>query len=617
MAKEKLFSEFPPISTEQWEEAIKVDLKGADYNKKLVWKTLEGFDVKPYYRQEDLKTLEYLNGNPDEKPFVRGFHKKDNSWDIRQDIDNQEVSIANEIAREGIKRGVNSVAFNAINVNTDKDIKELLQGIDLNKVKINFIKSSNYLVLIKLFISEVKRQKIDTKQVKGSLNFDPFFYALKHGSFYQNLDSNINECVEIIKLLEKELPEFDAITVNGKLFNNAGAAIVQELAYTLSAANEYMYLLTEKGLTPDEVGQRMFFSFATGSNYFMEIAKIRACRLLWSKITEQYKGASDKSALVHIHTDNSMYNKTVFDPYVNMLRTTTETMSAAVAGADSISVYPFDAAFKESDEFSRRIATNQQILLKEEAYLDKIVDPAAGSYYIENLTNAIAEKAWDIFKTIESKGGFVSAIKANYIQDEIMNMNAKRESDVAKRKTVIVGTNQYPNMTEAKAEITKKCCCNCHKDEGEFKTLKCNRQAKPFEKLRLEVSNMTNKPKVFLLTYGNLAMRNARAGFATNFFGVAGYDIINNQGFETGEQGAKKAIEDKADILVLCSSDDEYQELVKQVMPIVKDKIKHIVIAGNPVDNIEEFNNEGVTDYIHVKVNVLESLQKYNSLLVK
>jgi methylmalonyl-CoA mutase len=624
MAKEKLFSEFPPVTTQQWEEAIKVDLKGADYNKKLIWKTLDGFDVKPYYREEDLKTLEYLNGNPDEKPFVRGYHTKDNSWDIRQDIDQADINIANKIALEGIKRGVNSVAFNASEVKTAQNIKDLLNGIDLNKIKINFYRSSNYLDLLKLYIAEIKRQRIvDAKQVQGSFNYDPFFYALKHGHFYKTIKSNLDEAEVVIRVAEKELPMFDILTVNGKAFNNSGASIVQELAYTLSAATEYMSELTNRGLTPDEIGQRMVFSYATGSNYFMEIAKIRATRLLWSKIIEQYEFSTSKAAKVHIHTESSMYNKTIFDPYVNMLRTTTETMSAAIAGADSISVYPFDAAYKESDDFSRRIATNQQILLKEEAYMDKIIDPSAGSYYIENLTNNLAENAWKIFLDIEKIGGFTKAIKENYVQDEIEKMHEKRQGDVAKRKTVVVGTNQYPNLSEKPVEVTKKCCCQNGRDcgckdenEQEFKILRCQRQAKPFENLRLAVNNAEHKPSVFLLTYGNLAMRNARAGFTTNFFGVAGYDIKNNAGFETGRQGADEALKYNPDILVLCSSDDEYEELIKEVMPIVKGKIKNVVVAGNP-EKAEEFLQQGITGFINVKTNALETLTKYNEELVK
>lgn len=617
MENNKLFSEFPEVSTKEWEEVIAKDLKGADYEKKLVWKTLEGFNVRPYYRAEDLATLEYLNGNPGQSPFVRGYKKITNAWDIRQDVMECDIATANAIALAGLKRGVTSLGLMAKKVKTAADMKALLKGIDLSAIKINFIKSEDYLQTIKLFIDEVKAQNIDGKKVQGSINFDPYTCALKTGEFCGGgLEKRYDEFVEIMNLVRENIPAFDVVTVNGSVFNNAGAAIVQELAYTLSAANEYMYNLTQRGIAPHSVGYRMVFSFAVGSNYFMEIAKLRAARLLWTKIVEQYNPKCPTAYELHIHTENSFYNKTIYDPYVNMLRTTTETMSAAIAGADSISVYPFDVTLKKADEFSTRIATNQQILLKEESYMDKVVDPAAGSYYIENLTNALAEKAWEIFKEIEAKGGFVEAIKAGIIQDAIAATAAKRAKDVATRKTTILGTNQYPNLNEPKPKLEKKECCACKAKGNDIKTLPCNRLAEPFEALRMESENAAKTPKVFLLTYGNLAMRKARAQFSTNFFGVAAYQILDNAGFATPEEGAKAAVESGADVVVLCSSDDEYPELVSGTLPTLKQHFKHIVVAGNPVDNMESFNAQGVTDYINVKTNALESLIKYNKALL-
>ncbi|MEE1093325.1 MAG: methylmalonyl-CoA mutase family protein, partial [Bacteroidales bacterium] len=453
------------------------------------------------------------------------------------------------------------------------------------------------------------------EKVKGSIDFDAYAYALANGKFYEDLSKSYDRLVEIMNLVKENIPAFDVLTINGRVFNNAGASIVQELAYTLAAANDYLYNLTQKGIPAHSVGYRTVFAFATGSNYFMEIAKLRAARLLWTKIMEQYAPKCETAYQLHIHTESSFYNKTIYDPYVNMLRTTTETMSAAIAGADSISVYPFDVAYKKADEFSTRIATNQQILLKEESYLDKVVDPAAGSYYIESLTNAIAEKAWEMFKEIEDKGGFVEAIKAGLVQDAIAATAAKRAKDVAMRKTTILGTNQYPNLTEKKPEINKPCCC-CGEKANEIKTLPCTRLAEPFEQLRMQTEESGKQPKVFLLTYGNLAMRKARAQFTTNFFGLAAYEIIDNVGFATAEEGAKAAVESKADIVVLCSSDDEYAELVAGALPTLKGAFKHIVVAGNPVEQMESFNAQGVTDYVNVRTNALESLTNYNKQLL-
>ena len=351
MENNKLFAEFPEVSTQEWEEVIIKDLKGADYEKKLIWKTLEGFDVKPYYRAEDLATLEYLNGNPAQAPFVRGYKKTTNAWDVRQDVIECDIATANAIALAGIERGVNSLGLVAKNVKTSADMKALLKGINLEEVKINFFKSEDYLETLKLFIEEVKSQNVDREKIKGSIDFDAYAYALANGKFYEDLSKSYDRLVEIMNLVKENIPAFDVLTINGRAFNNAGASIVQELAYTLAAANDYLYNLTQKGIPAHSVGYRTVFAFATGSNYFMEIAKLRAARLLWTKIMEQYAPKCETAYQLHIHTESSFYNKTIYDPYVNMLRTTTETMSAAIAGADSISVYPFDVAYKKADEF--------------------------------------------------------------------------------------------------------------------------------------------------------------------------------------------------------------------------------------------------------------------------
>ncbi|MDR1847409.1 MAG: methylmalonyl-CoA mutase family protein [Bacteroidales bacterium] len=615
---DKLFSEFPPITTEQWEEVIKADLKGADYDKKLVWKTIEGFDVKPYYRAENLQTLGYLETNPAEKPFTRGHHKDNNVWDIRQDIEQEDLKEANRIALEAIKRGVNSIGFNAKAVKNLNDLKQLLNGINPEEVKINFTKTISFIELIKLFIEYIKENKINGEKVKGSLNFDPYAFALKRGFFYDSEDANYNEVAQIISLVKENIPHFDCLTINGSVFSNAGAGIVQQLAYTLSAANDYLYNITPKGIAPHSVGYRMVFYFATASNYFMEIAKVRAARLLWTKIMEQYKPKCETAYDLHIHCESALNNKTIYDPYVNMLRTTTETMSTAIGGADSISVSPFDVAFKTDDEFSRRIATNQQILLKEESYMDKVIDPAAGSYYIESLTDAIAAKAWEMFKEIEGKGGFVSAIREGFVQEQIAKTAEQRAKEIAMRKASILGTNQYPNMSEKASDTIKDIKpCGYKTDGNEIRTLPFIRFAQPFEALRLATERAKKTPKIFLLTYGNLAMRKARAGFATNFFAVAGYDIKEGAGYNDIACGVADALAANADVVVLCSADEEYVTLAEGVCPALKGKIKHIVVAGNPVEQAETLRNLGVTDFIHVKTNVLDALERYNAALLQ
>ncbi len=614
MEDNKLFSEFPPVPTEKWEEVINKDLKGADYEKKLVWKTIEGFKVRPYYRAEDLDNLEYLDSNPDQAPFTRGKHADNNVWDIRQDIKADTLEAANALAIEALERGANSLGLCACKVENIDQMKVLLKGIHPEACKINFTCSKNYLHTLQLFLEAVKEGGYDPAKVYGSCNYDIYGHALLHGNYRSSQENDYNEAVELINFAKENLPNFRVLSVNGRHFHNAGSSIVQELGFTIAAANDLLAHLTDCGLPVEDIAKNLVFNFATGSNYFMEIAKIRAARMLWSKIMEQYHPQCECCLKVFINATSSLWNKSIFDPYVNMLRTTTETMSAAIAGADSITTNPFDIAFKESDSFGYRIGRNQQLLLKEESYMDKIVDPAAGSYYIENLTDSIAQYAWQLFLAVEEQGGFAVAIANGYVQTEIEKTAQQRDMDIATRKTTILGTNQYPNLLEKMGDkITKdsNCSCCCHCDNPAIKPLRLYRGAEAFEKLRLATERSGSRPKVFLLTYGNLAMRKARSGFATNFFGVAGYEIIDNPGFKSAEEGVEAALKANADIVVLCSSDDEYAEITQQACQGLKGKVKSIVLAGFPKDMVDTYKEYGIDEFIHVKTNVLECLTKF------
>jgi methylmalonyl-CoA mutase len=412
------------------------------------------------------------------------------------------------------------------------------------------------------------------------------------------------------------LPGFHAITINGHLFQNAGATLVQELAFSLASGNEYMANITSKGLPVDRVAESLRFSFGIGSNYFMEIAKLRAARLLWTAIVEQYQPENTESSRMFIHSTTSLWNKTVYDPYVNLLRTTTEGMSAAIGNTDSMTILPFDFPYKDESEISRRIARNQQLILKEEAYLDKIIDPAAGSYYIENLTHAIAMPAWELFKVIEEKGGLIECIKAGFVQDEIERSCHKKDMDIAQRKIVILGTNQYANPLESMSQSIEKLQESQNNEPSVYKRLHIYHAARAFEEVRLAtehaVSGGKKKPSVFLLTIGHPGMRKARATFATNFFGCAGYEILDNAGFKTVEEGIIAALASKAEIVVLCSSDEEYATIAPGACKGIKLQNNEVIIivAGYPKEIVDMLKSNGIDDFIHVKTNVLEFLLK-------
>ena len=618
MEDNKLFTEFPPVSTEKWEEVINKDLKGADYDKKLVWHTIEGFNVKPYYRAEDLEGLEYLDSNPGQVPYTRGKHTSDNVWEVRQDIHISDPVEANRVALDAVGRGATSLGLCAKQVATVDDMAKLFKGIYINAVSINFMCSQDYLQLLKTYVEYAKREGYDPAELEGSCSFDMFGYALSHGRFHRGEEGDLEMAKQLVEYAHEALPKFRVLSIGGNQLHNAGAGIVQELGYSLAAANELVARLSDIGCKMEHVARAITLNVGVGSTYFMEIAKIRAARLLWSKIMEQYKPQCDCPYKLFINATTSAWNQSVYDPYVNMLRSTTEAMSSAVAGADSISVLPFDNAYKEADDFGYRIARNQQLLLKEESYLDKIVDPAAGSYYIENLTNQIAQGAWQHFLKVEEAGGYCKALRAGMVQDDIEATAKKRNSDIAMRKTTILGTNQYPNLLEKMSDKVGDeghCCCGCEKGD-EVRTLKVYRGAEPFEELRLQTERAAHRPKVFLLTYGNLTMRKARAGFATNFFGVAGYEIIDNLGFKTPEEGAKAALESGAEVVVLCSSDDEYAELTKPVCDMLKGKVKSLVLAGYPKEMVDTYREYGIDEFIHVKTNALECLTAFQKQLL-
>ncbi len=421
------------------------------------------------------------------------------------------------------------------------------------------------------------------------------------------------------KIIEavKEVPGVKVIAVDSVLFCNGGAFIFQELGYALAWGAQWLTALTDAGLTIDEVASRIKFNMGVSSNYFMELAKFRAARMLWAQIVEQYKPASADSAKMHVHAATSQFNQTIYDAHVNLLRSQTEAMSAALAGVDSITVVPFDTPYKTPDTFSERIARNQQFLLKEESHLDKVVDPAGGSYYVETLTVSIANEAWKLFLEVEDKGGFFAEVNNGEVQKAVNASCEKRHTDVARRKEILLGTNQYPNINEMAADkIEKKeCKCACGNEEKGENALLMKRAATDFEALRLATEAASNRPKVFMLTIGNLAMRLARAQFSTNFFGCAGYEIIDNLGFDTVEAGVDAALEKGADVIVLCSSDDEYATLAPEAFKYLNGRAE-FVVAGAPAC-MDDLKAAGINEFIHVRCNVLETLQNFNAKLLK
>ncbi len=616
MEKERLFKEFPPVTSEEWKKKIIADLKDADYRKKLVWKTPEGFEVEPFYRRENIESLSHTGTYPGRFPFTRGRHIKGNTWLIRQDIRVTDFEKDNKKALDLLKKGVNSLGFilDPDYIPGAQDIEKLLKDLDGNTTEMNFI--THYPVeMLSALEDAAEKSGWQSGRMKGSLDFDPIGHFSRYGRFYHSEEKDF---ATLVQLMEKfpALPHFHLITVDATLFANAGAGIVSQLAFALSKGAGYLTFLTSAGLDATEAASHIRFQFAVGSSYFMEMAKFRAARHLWAHVVNAYGVKENNSRAMFIHCENTSWNKTLYDPYVNMLRTTTETMSSLIAGVDSMKVLPFDEVFEKPADFGGRIARNQQLILKYESYFDKVNDPAAGSYYVEELTDKLIREAWKLFLETDEKGGYRKAFEKGFVQKRVKTESGQKVLDIARRKKILLGTNQYPNATEHYENMDIS-AYNEKKETGNIETLKPVRGAFPFEQLRLKTNRYArehHRPVVWLLTYGNMAMRNARAQFAGNFFGCAGFEIVSNPGFETIEDGIKTVKKEKPDIVVICSSDEEYGEIALPVFQALKNEMI-IVLAGYPEKLVEQLKKEGMEHFIHVRSNLLEELKKYQKLL--
>lgn len=633
MSQVNLRNEFPPVSTEEWEKAINADLKGADYAKKLIWNTWEGVNVKPYYRSEDLKDLGWLLANlPGEFPYARGSKKLANDWEVRSEIFESDLAQANASALRNLSRGCDGVSFSVIcregrifgqNVQSQQDFDTLINGIDLKKTALHLDFSGHAKQAYSYLVAAAEKQNA-LAEVKGSLVYDPIQKLAATGKLCYDRDGLRKAVAELAKNVAAKTPGVRAITVQTHAYHNAGSNILQELAIALAAGTEYMDALTEAGMTGVEAAKSIGFSFSIGSNYFFEIAKIRAFRVLWAAILKEYK-AEDVAPYVHGRT--SMWNATQFDPNVNMLRGTTEAMSAVIGGVDALTVVPYDAVFRTPDEFSYRIARNTQLILKSESALQRLIDPAAGSYYIESMTDTLATKAIEQLKLIEAKGGIIAALLDGSIQKEIADVQSKKEKAIIARREVLLGTNQYPNLTETistsiqlpegvpyKESNEGHSCCSKVGCTIEVKPLAIRRGAEVFEKMRLSTEAFAQKtgsaPKVFIWTAGNLAMRLARATFVKNFYGCAGFASIDTNGIKTAEEGIALAKSHNPDIFVICSKDEEYADIAAAVVAPIKAAFPKasVVIAGYPEDQIESLKAQGVDDFVHVRTNVVEHL---------
>lgn len=569
MPTTKLFEQFPPVTREQWEQAISRDLKGAGYAKKLLWQTEEGITVKPYYRAEDIAGLPWLGTAPGEFPFLRGTSPA-NHWKIRELVDETNPMEANSLAHKALAGGAEEICFSSPAVATAEDFAALVAGLDAASLH---------------FEGSETLYRLAAGRADGSVALDP------------NTDIELAS-----ELLAGARPGFKTAVIPGCRFGDSGATIVQELGYSLAAGVEFLAAMTGRGMEAARANQALAFTFSIGSNYFFEIARLRAARLLWARILVSF-GVPPAEARATLWCRTSWWNKTIYDPYVNLLRTTTEAMSAAAGGADALIVLPFDLAYRPAGEFSLHLARNTQTILKHEAWLDRVADPAGGSWYVEALTASIARESWKLLQETEAKGGYQANRAA--IRDGIEKSRLAREAAIASRRSTLVGTNQFPNPNERmRGEIDLSVARG-----------KPRRPAEVFEELRLATERRGSPPLFLLAEAGDGKMRSARSGFVVNFLGCAGF-ATSVRAFDNPAAIAEAVLAMHPAALVLCSSDAEYLALATAVIGHLKaagDRTP-VIVAGLPAD-AAELTAAGVADFIHVRTNAGEALARWQSKL--
>ncbi len=619
-----LFSEFQPVSTDKWLEVVRQDLKGADFDKRLVSETLDGIKLRPFNRAEDLPATA--------GSVVRGYIRDRTLPTFREEIREDRITEANTHAMRSLERGAYELAVltypMGVPIRTGADLAAFSEGIWLDSIPIHWMSGPFTRPMLALLSKEAKRKDLDPARLQGSVEHDPIMDRCAGwvpgpaGAWKEEFKAGLEAL--------SAFPGFNLATIRGSYIEKAGASLAQEMAFSLAIFVEYLSLVSDredkKGLS--EFVRRTEFRLGVGTNYFLEIAKLRAIKLLVQNVLDAY-GVHDVRPKFHAITTSS--NKTLYDSFNNLLRATVEAMACTMGGVDSLSVAAYDQGYGAPDEFSEHLTRNTETLLLDEAYVSRVADPLGGSYTVECLTRDYAECAWKLFKEIEGQGGFVVARQAGFIGDAIKTVQAKRMKQVGSRRRTIVGTSVYPNPKERRIADVKerplafqvsvpvialhKLAASSLKD---FETedlaptspLDPFRPSLPYEELRLRIERFCatggRRPVILLAEFGDPKMRKARSMFCQGFLGAGGYDI--EEAAVSNAVDLQEVVETrKPDMVVLCSDDTAYLDFAREL------KIdKPVVVAGNPVDALEDLKAVGVTEFVHVRLDQIETLLTFH-----
>lgn len=610
-----LARDFPSPSWEEWLNAVTETLKGADFDKTMRTMTPEGIRLQPIYRKEDIADLQFTKSLPGQAPYLRGNDPQSFSveaWKIAQAQTEPDLKVLHTNLLQELNRGLTAINLskdqfgNGPRLQSQADLETLFEGIDLVAAPLFMQLDIAEAETLPLLLSYLREQGYDLKTFSCGVGFDPTGELAREGELPLELHLLWDKVLSYVKLAVDNAPKWRCLSIDGTIYEAAGASSTQELAFVLSTAIGYIQGLQASGFSIDQLAPLFQVKLSLGSNFFMEIAKLRAFRLLWAEMIRAF-GGSESSQKVWIHARTAAFNKSQFDLYVNLLRTANEAFAGVIGGADSLEVSRFDELVSEPDEFSAHLARNQQIILAEEAHFAKVMDPAGGCYYIESLTHELANKAWAMMQDIESDGGMIKSLRAGKIH-ELIRVVAEARIDAAnKRRDVYVGVNMFANVEEASQPLikTNKAPRNSAV-RLEAGPLPKRRAVQDLEQLRSGIAASKAERKIFLLTMGTIADYKARADFAAGFFQVGAFEVITGSGYLTVPEALEAAKSSGAKAICLCSTDDKYQELVPEIAPALTGKT--LILAGYPTNKIEDYKAAGIDLFIHIRANVYTTL---------
>jgi methylmalonyl-CoA mutase len=673
------FSEFPDVTYDAWKDAAVASLKGAPFDKSMYTPTYEGINLEPLYTIEHLKELD--KSRPGAGNLLRGATASgylSEPWEIAQPCDAPSPEDANAQLRDDLAKGGTSIAVRlyeaglseasgaGVNLSNLADVEKLFESVPLERHGFHIYASASAAPLIGFVAACAKKRGIPLDKLSGCIGADPLWAWVKDGVLPCPADRLFDEMAETIRWAGKNAPRLTTVLIRGQVPHNGGASAVQEVGYAMLAAVETVRAMRARGLDIGEFSRRLRFEFSLSSNFFMEIAKIRAARVVWSQIAEAF-GGDEEAKRTSVFGRTSFFTKTLYDPYVNMLRNTTEAFSAVLAGVDGLTVGCFDEAARPGSEFSRRTARNVQVLLREEFDLLRPVDPVGGSWYLESLTDTLGRKIWDVLQKCEADGGFSACAKSGALQTSIGEVLEQRFKKLASRADRAVGTNMYANTQErplesapapspvkgssaprnedaARAALSGlspdkpgmveriaaaaaagatmsevRGCLNTGESE-KITAIGPRRWTERYEEMRQRTERFKAKTggnvKIFLANMGPIPQHKARADFITGFMEVGNFEVLKNDGFPTAEACAEAAAASGADIAVICSTDDSYPELVPPLAKGIKAKnpSMRVLLAGAPKEEFRQsYLDAGVEDFISVRsdcLGTLSSIQK-------